>query len=87
MSKQWKRSTTQLNGLQRILLGLLVGIWLILGLFAGALIFGLALVASGLLLLRLWWMRRHLIKPQPGNRKVVIEGEYRVIGQGRKWHG
>jgi hypothetical protein len=90
MSKQWEQSTTQPNGLQRMLLGLLVGIWLILGLFAGALFFGLALVVSGLLLLRLWWMRRHLVKPGPGNRKVVIEGEYHVIesgmGQGRKWH-
>ncbi len=51
MSKQWGQSATRPSGLQRMLLGLLDGIWLILGLFAGVLFFGLVLVASGLLLL------------------------------------
>ncbi|MEJ2452884.1 MAG: hypothetical protein P8103_01825 [Candidatus Thiodiazotropha sp.] len=79
MSKQWERKTTQYSGVHKLLSGLLVGIWLILGLFAGALFFGLALVASGLLLLRLWWIRRHLLKPRQGTRPAVIEGEYHVV--------
>ncbi len=79
MSRQWEWQTTQSSGVHKLFLALLVGVWLILGLLAGALFFGLALAASGLLLLRLWWIRRQLFKPRQGNRPAVIEGEYHVV--------
>jgi membrane protein implicated in regulation of membrane protease activity len=61
---------------------ILAGLVLIVAAFMGAVIlaavFGLAMIAAIVLVVRVWWLRRKLRRaPPPGG--AVIETEYRVV--------
>jgi len=65
--------------IQRLLRGLPVLVWRLLGLLTGVLFSSLALLAASLLILRFWWWRRFVAKPGWMERSAVIEGEFSVV--------
>ena len=68
---------------ERILAVVFGMLFLVLGLAFGAVILSLAAVAGLALMVRVWWLRRKLLRQQPKSPTDVrvIEGEYRVIEQ------
>jgi hypothetical protein len=64
---------------ERILLGLLIVIWTILGLALSVLLIGLGVAAALGMAARIWWQRRRLQRDGAPQHVTVIEGEYRVL--------
>ena len=69
---------------ERILVGVLGVLFLLVGLAFGAVILSLAAIAGLALAARVWWVRRQLLrqqvqKPHTQSDVRVIEGEYRVL--------
>jgi hypothetical protein len=69
----------QPGGVFRLLSGLLALIWLLLGFFAGAVVFVVVAMAAGLMLLRLMWLGRRRSHFAASSRPLVIEGSYTVV--------
>jgi Flp pilus assembly protein TadB len=67
------------GGVFRLLLGLRALIWLLLGVFAGAVVFVVVALAAGLMLLRLMWLGRRRSRFAASSRPLVIEGNYTVV--------
>ena len=74
------------NPIVQVLSLLLVGLALIVAAFMGAIIlavvFGLAMIAAIVLVVRVWWLRRKVKHSQPPSN-AVIETEYRVVHERR----
>jgi hypothetical protein len=76
---------------ERIMVGVLGVLFLLLGLAFGAVILSLAAVAGLGLAARVWWLRRQLLRQQPKQPHTqsdvrVIEGEYRVLERKHNQH-
>jgi hypothetical protein len=67
------------GGVFRLLSGLRALIWLLLGFFAGAVVFVVVALAAGLMLLRLMWLGRRRSRFAASSRPLVIEGSYTVV--------
>jgi len=67
---------------QRVLLGFLAVIWVVLGLAFGAVFLGLGAAAALGLAARIWWLKRRSRRERRNRHATVIEGEYRVLEKG-----
>ncbi len=79
MRQAGKQGASGSARIQRLLRGLPVLVWRLLGLLTGVLFSSLALVAASLLMLRFWWWRRYVAGPERVERSAVIEGEFSVV--------
>jgi len=79
MTRPGKQKTSGSARTPRVLRGLPVLVWRLLGLLSGVLFSSLALAAASLLMLRFWWWRRYVAAPGRMERSAVIEGEFSVV--------
>ena len=74
------------NPIVQVLSLVLVGLALIVAAFMGAIIlavvFGVAMIAAIVLVVRVWWLRRKMRRTSPQGT-AVIETEYRVVQERR----
>lgn len=65
-----------------ILAGLALIVAALMGAFILAVVFGLAMIAAIVLVVRVWWLRRKLSRTTPQGH-AIIETEYHVVHERR----